>query len=118
MELLELDGILNDSMRQINTVSVQTVNSIVLRLEAYLDNCTIDTHDPDSLQLHVALFRLLDLWQTKLLQLETVTVRFRRGRPRADLNLELVSFPKHLFTISSFGQKSITIIIICPLENQ
>ena len=33
----DLDGILYDSMRQLNTSSLQTVNSIVHRLEAYVE---------------------------------------------------------------------------------
>ena len=99
----DLDGILYDSMRQLNTSSLQTVNSIVHRLEAYVEviadfirdidaqDLTQDANFSDQCrELQAVVVHLLVLWQTKLLQLDGLTSH-ERGRRRAYINVEMVS---------------------------
>ena len=75
---LLLQNLLRDSVRHFNTTSLQLADSIVLRLEVYLellDDYVREIQDETPLcnhccELQILVGQLLVLWQTKLMMLD------------------------------------------------
>ena len=94
-----LQSLIRDSLRHFNTTSLQVADSIVLRLEVYLehlDNYVREIQDEIPLYTHccelqISVGQLLVLWQTKLLMLDGPQPIRQRGRPRIPINVEMVS---------------------------